>query len=179
MVMRRYDLTAHIYDARYAEEQNAKIKAALESLSIKDNGLVLDVGCGTGLLFNHVAEKAEMMVGLDFSKEILLQAKKRVDNFQNIHLVLADADNMPFRVESFNFVFAFTLLQNMPKYVETLKEMKRVARDGAFVVVTGLKKIFTLEKFEGLLQNVGFTIASLKSEGLKCYVAICINSYKR
>lgn len=175
-VMRLYNLTAHIYDARYAEEQNAKINAALESLNIEDYGIVLDAGCGTGLLFERVAGKAVMVVGLDFSREILLQAKKRAHALRNVHIILADADSMPFKGEIFDFVFAFTLLQNMPNCARTLQEIKRVAKYGAFVVITGLKKTFTLESFKDLLRNADLDIASLKCEGLKCYVAVCIKS---
>ena len=47
-VMRRYDLTARMYDERYAEEQAAKYRAALKHLDI--HGSVLDVGCGTAAI---------------------------------------------------------------------------------------------------------------------------------
>ena len=119
-VMHRYDLTAHIYDMQYAEEQTAKIEAALEDLKMEKHGLVLDVGCGTGLLFVYVADKAETTIGLDISRKILLQAKKHAKNFLNIHLILADADNMPLRENIFSSVFGITLLQNMPKPVKRI-----------------------------------------------------------
>ncbi len=121
-VMRRYNLTAQIYDERYREEQDAKYKAALEGLRIKSNSVVLDVGCGTGLFFNSVADLAEMVVGADVSRELLLLAKKQGRDSGNILLVLADADHLPFKQQVFDFVFAFTVLQNMPKPEETLKE---------------------------------------------------------
>ncbi|MEM3622875.1 MAG: methyltransferase domain-containing protein [Candidatus Bathyarchaeia archaeon] len=173
-IMRRYDLTAHIYDIRYAEEQAAKIKAALEKLTIEKSAFVLDVGCGTGILFDYVAEKVETVIGLDISRKILLQARKRAKNFQNVHLILADADNIPLREKIFTHVFGITLLQNMPNPARTLKEIKRVTRDGAYIIVTGLKKVFSLQTFENLLQNAGLKIVSLKEKDLKCYVAICL-----
>jgi ubiquinone/menaquinone biosynthesis C-methylase UbiE len=173
ILMHRYDLTAHIYDMQYAEEQTAKIEAALEDLKMEKHGLVLDVGCGTGLLFDYVADKAETAVGLDISRKILLQAKKPAKNFLNVHLILADADNMPLREKIFGSVFGITLLQNMPKPVKTMNEIGRVAKRDAVIIVTGLKKAFTLDDFERLLHDVGFSIVALKDEGLKCYVAVC------
>jgi len=172
-VKHRYNLTAHIYDMQYAEEQTAKIEAALESLKIEKQSLVLDAGCGTGLLFGYVADKAETTVGLDTSRKILLQAKKRGKNFQRLYLILADADNMPFNRNIFSHVFAITLIQNMPNPAKTLNEIKRVAKNDAVIVITGMKKAFTLEKFEKLLNDAGFNIITLKDEGLKCYVAVC------
>jgi ubiquinone/menaquinone biosynthesis C-methylase UbiE len=173
-VMERYDLTAHMYDMRYAEEQKAKFEAALKSLKAKSYGRVLDAGCGTGLLFGHVASKAEMVVGLEISRETLLKAKERAGGFRNIHLVMADADFMPFRDGAFHTVFAFTLIQNMPDPAKTLKEIKRVAENNAQIIVTGLKKIFSLQTFKSLLKNAGLEIVSLEWEHLKCYVAACL-----
>jgi ubiquinone/menaquinone biosynthesis C-methylase UbiE len=172
-VMRRYDLTAQLYEMRYAEEQEAKYKAALENLNVARDSLVLDVGCGAGLLFSHVVAEAEAVVGVDVSKKLLLQAKVRAKNFHSVHLVQADADYLPFRDSSFNVVFAFTVLQNMPKPLETLTEIKRTAKHDASIVVTGLKKTFSIDAFRELLQHAGLSVVSLMDEDvLKCYVAV-------
>jgi ubiquinone/menaquinone biosynthesis C-methylase UbiE len=174
-VMQRYDLTAHIYDMRYAEEQTAKIEAAMESINMERESLVLDVGCGTGLLFNYVANKAEAVVGLDISRETLLQAKERAKKFPNVHLILADADNMPLKEGIFSHFFAVTLIQNMPSPFKTLNKVKRVTKGNAVIVVTGLKKKFSIEVFKSLLQNAGLNVIALKSENLNCHVAVCTN----
>jgi ubiquinone/menaquinone biosynthesis C-methylase UbiE len=173
-VAHRYNLTAHMYDMQYAEEQAAKIEATLQALKIQKHSLILDAGCGTGLLFSYVADKAETIVGLDISKKILFQAKKRAKDFRNIHLILADADNMPLKENTFNHVFAITLIQNMPNPAKTLNEIRRVTKKDAVVVITGMKKVFTTEKLKKLLRDVDFDVVALKSEGLKCHVAVCI-----
>jgi len=171
-MMRRYDVTAQMYDLRYAGEQEAKYKVALEDLSVTRNSIVLDVGCGTGLLFSHVAVEAETVVGLDVSRKLLLQARERAKNYRNVDLVQADADHLPFKNDYFTVIFAFTVLQNMPTPAETLNEIKRTAKYDAFIVVTGLKKTFSLEAFGELLQKAGLRVVSLKDDGtLKCYVA--------
>jgi ubiquinone/menaquinone biosynthesis C-methylase UbiE len=172
-IMRRYDLTAQMYDMRYAEEQSAKIKTALDCLKMEKHSLVLDVGCGTGLLFNYVAGKAETVVGLDISRKSLLHAKNRSQKFASVNLIWADADNLPFNNEVFSHVFAITLIQNMPSPVKTLTEVKRVTKNDAVIVVTGLKKKFSSEDFLRLLRKTGLNIIEVKNENLKCYVAIC------
>jgi ubiquinone/menaquinone biosynthesis C-methylase UbiE len=158
---------------RYAEEQRAKIEAALSSVKIGKGNLVLDAGCGTGLLFDYIAEKTEAIVGLDISRKTLLQAKNRSRKFANVHLTLADADYLPFKNEVFSQVFAITLIQNMPDPAKTLNEIKRIAKEDAVIVVTGLKRKFSLEAFRGLLCKLGLNVIELKSDNLKCYVAIC------
>lgn len=177
-VMRHYDLTAQIYDMRYAEEQKAKIETALEnlgSLKVEEQSLVLDDGCGTGLLFNYIADKAWMVVGTDISRKILAEAKKRSEKLSNVHLVLADSDCLPFKGSVFSHVFAITLIQNTPNPEKTLAEALRVAGEDAVIVVTGLKKKFTLNIFEGLLRKLNLNIIEIRDgdERLKCYVAVC------
>ena len=173
-MIRRYDTTAHLYDMRYAEEQLAKINAALKTAKIVGNGMALDVGCGTGLLFKHVAGKTKAFVGLDISRKTLEHAKTRAKDYLNVHLILADADHMPLRGNSFDSVFAFTLLQNTPNPATTLNELYRVAGKEAVVTVTGLKKSFSLLDFRELLQNADLSIVALEGENLQCYVAVCI-----
>lgn len=175
-IMRRYDLTAEMYEMRYANEQATKYKAALESLNINDDSKILDAGCGTGLLFRQVA-KAKTIVGVDVSNKMLLQAKEHARKLSNVNLVQADADHLPFISNYFNVVFAFTVLQNMPNPPETLSEIKRKATCGAFVVVTGLKKVFPLETFRMLLLDAGLQAVSLKNtDVMKCYVAVTVQN---
>jgi ubiquinone/menaquinone biosynthesis C-methylase UbiE len=160
---------------RYAEEQEAKYKTALGDLNA--TGTILDVGCGTGLLFSHVAAEAERLVGVDVSRKLLFEARKRAREFRTVHLVQADADHLPFRNAYFSVIFAFTVLQNMPKPSETLAEIRRTANHDASIVVTGLKKTFSLDAFGGLLRQAGLRLVSVKDDDvLKCYVAISVKS---
>jgi ubiquinone/menaquinone biosynthesis C-methylase UbiE len=171
-IIQRYDVTAQIYDRRYAEEQTAKINAAFKHLMVEAD-LVLDVGCGTGILFSYVATKATTIVGLDISWKTLLLAKKRAKNYGNVHLMRADADNMPLRGKVFDIVFAMTVIQNTPNPDETLNEIASVAKADAVIVATGMKKIFTEKAFESLLTHAGLSISALEDEDLKCHVAVC------
>lgn len=173
-VMHHYNSLAHVYDAQYGEEQDAKVKAALNNINLEKDSLVLDAGCGTGLLFKHVGRSIRLLVGLDVSPRILKEAKKRAKRLPTAAVVRADADFTPFRNNVFDAAFAITLLQNMPDPLVTLREMKRVSKDRAFIVVTGLKKGFSREVFVKLLQRAGLGVSVVKSGGeLKGHVAVC------
>ena len=171
-VMKRYDLTAEMYEERYAEEQKAKYKAALENVHV-DNRVVLDVGCGTGLFFENVGQKANKVVGVDISRKLLLMAKEKASGMQNVSVLQADADHLPFRGASFHVVFAFTVLQNMPKPYDTINELKRVAELDGKIVVTGLKKAFPINVFMDDIESADLKIVSfVNNEELKCYVVV-------
>ena len=171
-VMQRYDLTAEMYEMRYAEEQKAKYKKALEAVNIADR-VVLDVGCGTGLFLSQVAAQADMVVGVDVSRKLLLKAKEQASTLPNVSVLQADADHLPFSDDFFDAVFAFTVLQNMPEPSTTLYELKRVAKCGGRVVVTGLKKAFSLGAFMDVLEGSGLRVVSfVDDEAVNCYIAV-------
>jgi ubiquinone/menaquinone biosynthesis C-methylase UbiE len=174
--MRHYDQQAAIYDVQYVGEQDAKIEEVLSSIELKPNEAVLDLGCGTGFLFQHINKRVELLVGLELSSEALREAKKRTKNMQNVVLVRADADNTPFPDSIFDEVFAITLLQNMPDPTKTITEMKRIGKPQAIFAVTGLKKKFTQESFFDLLKKARLKVSALDSdERLKGHVAVCTN----
>jgi 2-polyprenyl-6-hydroxyphenyl methylase/3-demethylubiquinone-9 3-methyltransferase len=172
--IRHYDLTAETYDQQYMEEQNTKIAIALEALPrpMDKNAVVLDAGCGTGLLFPHITRKAKQIMGVDISASLLKEAKTKAK--ANIALIRADADFLPFKAETFTNTFAFTLVQNTPNPQGTIEEIERAAQPDATIVITGLKKHFTLSAFVKLLENVRLEILTLKTDKeLKDFVAVC------
>lgn len=172
-VIRGYDSSAAVYEMQYVEEQNAQIKAALSHVPIKKTNFVLDLGCGTGILFEHIGKSVELLVGLDSSSGILLEAKKHVKQFSSASLVRADADYAPFRNQVFDRVFAITLLQNMPIPSRTLNEIKRISKPHALIVVTGLKKKFHRKTFVNMLAKAKLNPLVVLNGELKGYVAVC------
>lgn len=171
-IMEVYDVTAEMYDERYCEEQSRKYEKALENVKA-EGAVVLDVGCGSGLFFGQVADKAKLVVGVDLSHELLIKSKQHA--LENVFVLQADADHLPLRDGLFDAVFSFTVLQNMPQPLETLAEIKRVTKAEGKVVLTGLKKAFGLQKFMDLVGNSGLKLAAfVDEEAINCYIAVLI-----
>jgi len=172
-VMRHYDRIAKIYDRQYAEEQKAKIDEVLPHISLSEENFVLDVGCGTGILFS-LSAKAQLAIGVDTSIRLLQKAKQYTKKISNAHIICADSDYLPFQNNIFNLVFAITLLQNIPNPLATLEEIKRTSKSQAVIAVTALKKEFSKENFTKLLKNAQLEISKMKTDDkLKDYIAIC------
>ena len=175
----RYDKTAQSYDHRYCNEQEAKYQAALDGLAVTSHSIVLDVGCGTGLFFDRIADKANKVVGLDLSRELLFKSKSRAKACDNVFVISGDADFLPFVDGFFDFVFAFTVLQNMPKPVEMLRELSRVVKPESTIVATALKRAISLEAFADMLEQTGLRATELREdEQLQCYVVTAAQSAK-
>jgi ubiquinone/menaquinone biosynthesis C-methylase UbiE len=141
-IRRRYDSTADIYDERYTRIQQEKYEVVKKYLP-KRAMCILDLGCGTGMFFEELTKRGKLVVGIDSSAKMLGIAQKRASG---VSLVCADADRLPFKDRSFDVVVSVTLLQNVPKPDETMKEIARVLKPAGTAIVTSLKHKHSPEK---------------------------------
>jgi len=94
-----YDLIAKFYDSFSTRTYRKSRYALVDRMDLQPGDNVFLVGCGTGLLFHLIQDrigKSGMIVGLDASEKMLLQAKKKINVFgwENVHLIFADARNI-------------------------------------------------------------------------------------
>ncbi|MFW5967233.1 MAG: class I SAM-dependent methyltransferase [Persicimonas sp.] len=95
-----------------------------------DDKRVLEVGCGTGLILDRVAARAEHAVGIDISKGMLDRAAAR-----GLEVAQADLTAMPFADESFDVVYSFKVLAHIKEIDRALEEMSRVTRRGGYLLL--------------------------------------------
>jgi ubiquinone/menaquinone biosynthesis C-methylase UbiE len=96
-------------------------------------GSALEIGCGTGRVLQHLAAWCESLHGIDISKGMVEQGRKRLAHLPNVTLVLGNGyDLEPFADESFDLVYALLAFQHMPKTTayNYLVESGRVLRPG-------------------------------------------------
>ena len=142
----RYDdLGGSDYDMRYTEEQLAKYELIMDELP--EANLVLDNGCGTGLLFRFIESS---LVGLDLSSELLRKARERVNDAQ--YLVQGDSEYLPFRDNVFDAVVSVTVVQNLMRPERLSIESARVSKQGSSVIISSLKRVY--EKVEDITSIV-------------------------
>ena len=112
------------------------------------------------------------VIGIDLSQNLLKTSMKRLEKKKSTYLIQADADYLPLKSSVFNWIFAVTLLQNMPEPEITLSEMKRVSKKNGRLVITALKKSFSVKQFNEILKKLGFKkpITFFQNE-LKDYIA--------
>ncbi len=172
-IMKLYNEQEYVetYNRRYNSIQLEKYETILPYLE-NQTIRILDIGVGTGLFLDKVVSQWTL-IGTDMSLRMLHMAKKRAKSRSNVELVLADADYLPFQEHMFQVVTTFTLLQNMPNPLKTVKELIRVSDN--LVAITVLKKKINALSLKELLQKSGvkkFEIIEKRSEDIfaVCYV---------
>ncbi|MEA1993400.1 MAG: class I SAM-dependent methyltransferase [Euryarchaeota archaeon] len=133
----KYNRTATFYNRRYRKIQETKYSIMID---FPVEGKVLDIGCGTGLLYDFLGY--EDYTGLDISLEMLKKGKFAGK-------ILANCETLPLKSEIFEYVFSFTVLQNLRSY-KMIHEAYRVLKKGGIFVLTTLKKRYTGEVHEAL-----------------------------
>ncbi len=96
-------------------------------------GRLLDLGCGTGALFQQVARQADSSFGIDVSGVAVANSRKRVSN---AGLALASVMDLPFRDGVFNTLIASEVLEHLPEDRKALSEWQRVLAPGGRLIVT-------------------------------------------
>lgn len=131
-----YDRISSVYDYLTGSFERKYAERAVENLSIKQNGMVLEIGFGTGHCLKRIAEgigKKGKVHGIDISHGMLEITKSRLEKagFEDrTELSYGDAMNLPYTNSVFDVVFAsFTLeLFETHEIPKVLFECKRVLK---------------------------------------------------
>lgn len=105
------------------------INIARVTLNLNSTDILLDLGCGAGLLTVYLIDQVDIIVGVDASMEMLNNA----DKDSRLIKVQAMADCLPFPDNSFDKIFCHSIFQYFPDYqyaAKAIAEILRVLRPG-------------------------------------------------
>lgn len=77
-IEKAYNTWADQYDTNKNKTRDLDSKATVETVGKYDFSTVLELGCGTGKNTGFLLQKADNVVGLDFSAEMLNKAKEKI-----------------------------------------------------------------------------------------------------
>jgi len=110
-------------------------RAFLDAGHFQKSDIVLDVGCGTGIISKLVAPHVEQMVGLDISPDMLRLARKNL--LDNEFYILGDAYSLPFRDALFDKVTARMIFHHLVENVQKgTNECFRVLKPGGALILS-------------------------------------------
>lgn len=137
-LLKSYSRQAPYYDRVWRHYNNATVAATLKAVAWENLGLVLDVGCGTGLLEQEIrrAGLRPRMVGIDLSAGMLQEANKKLLANGYIHWVNATAEELPFSPGTFDAVICANCFHYIRYPRKALNEFRRVLRPTGWLVIT-------------------------------------------
>ena len=148
---------AWLYDFEKYFAFPLRVQAA-RFLGAEPKSKIIDVATGTGAQAYELAKLNLEVTGIDLSPEMLEQAKKKYRNSLELKFQHADATEIPFKDNYFDYSSISLGLHDMPHDIGilVLKEMKRVTKkDGSILIVDYMEpKKHTIAKLSHLLVSL-------------------------
>jgi len=116
----------------------------LKEAKFHNHGLALNIGCGTGDTDTKFLLKLRyFVVGLDISISALKILKNNYRSVNLIDVVCSDAENLPFKNNSFDIILEMNTLHHLPNPINCIKESIRVAN-----------KVFLIDSLKSLITHL-------------------------
>lgn len=160
-IIRDYDASAPIYDARYSDEQMIKIGFVLGRAKPEAGSLILDAGCGTGMLFRSLGA-ARRIVGVDASLSMLREARKRAP--EKADLILADIEALPIIDGCCDMAYSISVVQLIDDPKRGIEEVMRVLKEGGMAAISILRKS---QKIREVAEAYGEELQFIDSDSMK------------
>ena len=112
--------------------------AAIKKANAGTNGVLADVGTGTGFVAAGLAAHAAKVYGFDASSAMLDVARRNLAGYPNIELMESPGDHLPLPDNTLDGIFANMFLHHAPSPLEAIKEMTRVLKPGGVLCITDL-----------------------------------------
>ena len=172
-VAHRFSKAAAQYNS-IASVQRIIAKQALANLPIDLQGTALDIGCGTGIHTQALANKGAAATGVDIAEGMLAQARKM---YSDPIFVEGSAVDLPFSDSQFSTVFSSMALQWVSDTGLVANEIARVLEKsgiaelaimvaGSFSELKTARKVAQLPQAETYMPTTAQWVNGFKQSGL-------------
>ena len=161
-----FDCWSQTYERDSATRWLREIQtAALATLALSADDVLLDLGCGTGAAVREAARQARRAVGFDLSPGMIAQARARARDEQLDNVEFREGDvsgRLPFADGVFTAIVCTTAFHHFPRQTDTIAEMSRVLAPKGRVVIADANRrhpaVFVLDLLLRTFQpsHVGF-----------------------
>jgi len=143
---KKMDDQHYYYETFSGKMLGSKAREALilcEFNSLKPNQSFLEVGCAQGHYLSEALKRTKKVFGVDVVPEFISLAKKT-----GAKCFVSSAEKLPLPAGKFDFVLCTETLEHVPDWKKAVKEIQRVSKRGAKIVITvPLEKAFFWRAF--------------------------------
>lgn len=149
-----FDSQAKNWDANNIQNQQV-IEKILDIACIEDGVSVLDIACGTGVLFPYYQKREAIVTGIDISPEMVKIAKEKFPEYEIIcdNALTFDFQKQFDRIMIFN---AYPHFENPEKLIEKLS--KTLKSGGRFSIAHGASREEIQQCHSGVAKNISLDL---------------------
>jgi len=115
---------------------------------------LLEIGFGSGRYLRYSSKRVSVAVGVEISAELARVVKKR-SRSAPIAYVVADAEHLPFREESFELTLSTETIEHLPNPEAGLKEINRILKPNEEAILS-VPCFGDMSPVWATLQDLGF-----------------------
>ena len=148
---------------------------SIKHINITKKDMILDIGCGGGVNVKRFLKMTDNKVyGIDYSdiavKKSMKLNKKAIEN-KRCKIIQGSVSKLPFKDNTFDMGTAFETIYFWPDFINDLKEIRRVLKDGGTIFIANetvpLKDDQRQKEFMELLDANIYSEDELKDSLLK------------
>lgn len=157
---------------RFSTNRYGQMRWILDRIRIAENARVLELGCGTGILWRGSAQvpRGWRVTLTDMSGGMIRETRASLAQLgHSFNYAQADAQAIPFRDESFDAVIANHMLYHVPDLARALDEVHRVLKPSGlcYAATMGLAHMRELDEFSARFFSIPRTTDSASRFGLE------------
>ncbi len=139
---RCHNAIAHKYVKRHSDIFNSieqqRLASSLKQAcqNINKNALLLDLGCGSGNLTNHLLGLGFNVTSADISEEFLnmVMESHKGNPLHSVQLLTGDLD-CDFTGKKFDGIFVYSVLHHLPDYIGAIRTMANLLNPGGILYI--------------------------------------------
>ena len=138
---KRFVTVTELPTAKASREQLSRLYTRYKFASeFCKNKTLLEVACGAGLGLGYLSKYAKKVIGGDIDKDVLRFAQGHYKNREKIKLLLFDAEDLPFKNESFDVLIFFEAIYYLIFPEKFIEEAYRVLRNNGIIIICTVNK---------------------------------------
>lgn len=132
-IIRFFDECSKNWDSNMIRDDNI-INTILDNADVSEGKEVLDVACGTGVLFpDYLKRNVKSVTGVDISPKMAEIANSKFEQ-KNIQVICGDVEEMDFH-NAFDCIVVYNAFPHFPNPDELIKKLSDMVKTGGSVTV--------------------------------------------